>query len=421
MIAATAVAIRVGFVVTVTGDRPIIGDALNYHLYGERIGTGQGMVTVSRPDLGEPVTDPVPSAQFPPLFPYLVGLLHAIGITTVFGQKVALAVIGAITPVVLAFAGRSLRGPVVGVVAGGLAAVYPLLWVVDGSLMSETLFGLVFSGLLWFALRIRGAPTVRTVAVAGAMVGVAALVRGEALLLGGVLVAVLAVVGADDLRGRLRLLGSGALACVVVLTPWTVRNLVHFDHPVLIATNSSAVFVGANCDRTYHGDLLGLWFFECRGPTPDGDESARASEYRRRGLAYARDHLDRLPVVTAARFGRAWGIYRVDHQTRYDVLEGRVRSVSVLGYAMYYPLVLAAIAGAVVLARVDRRAFALLVSVPVGVSLTVVAVYGSTRFRFAAEPVIVLLAAVAVVGAFERWILTGSDEVPEDDRVSSPG
>ncbi len=50
-----------------------------------------------------------------------------------------------------------------------------------------------------------------------------------------------------------------ALAFVVVLTPWTVRNWMVFDQPVLISTNSGSAVAGANCAETYYGDQLGGW------------------------------------------------------------------------------------------------------------------------------------------------------------------
>lgn len=404
-IAAAGLAIRVGFVVLVAGDRPIIGDAEAYYLYGQSIGAGRGMVTVQHGILLDQVTDPVPTAQLPPLFSYLLGLFNAVGITSVWAQKMAVAVVGSLTPVLLGGAGRELgrglspttdRGPVVGVVAAALAAVYPFLWVVDGSLMSETLYGVLLAGMLWVVLHARHRPTLGWFAAAGVLLGLAALARGEVLLVGGLVIAIIGIGTGGAWTRRVALVGTAAAMCVVMLVPWTVRNLMVFEEPVLIATNSNGVFVGANCAETYDGELLGLWFFNCYGEAPPGDESQQAVEYRRRAVAYARDNLDRLPVVAAARVGRVWGVFRPAQQADYDTLEGRVREVTIAGFVMYYPLVLAAIGGAVALARRDRIAAAALISVPLSVTLIAMAIYGSTRFRFSAEPALVLLAAVGL-------------------------
>lgn len=404
-------AVRIGFVVLVAGNRPIIGDALAYHLYGQSIGAGNGMVTVNHAIMLTEVTNPVPTAQLPPLFSYFLGMLDVVGISSVYAQKMAVAVLGALTPVLLGGAGREIGGPrlgpATGVTAAGLAAVYPFLWVVDGSLMSETLFGVLLAGMLWVAMHARHHPTPWWFAAGGALMGLAALARGEVLLLGALMFTIIGVATGGTWLRRAALVGSTAAVCVLMLVPWTVRNLTVFEEPVLIATNSNAVFVGANCAEVYDGELLGLWFFSCYGETPAGDESQQASEYRRRGMAYASDNLDRLPTVVAARVGRVWGVFRVSQQADYDTLEGRVREVTIAGFAMYYPLALAAIAGAVVLARRDRVAAAALVVVPIGVTLIAMAIYGSTRFRFSAEPVLVLLAAVGLTAAaawtVDRW------------------
>jgi hypothetical protein len=187
----------------------------------------------------------------------------------------------------------------------------------------------------------------------------------------------------------------------LVVAPWTIRNLAHFQDPVLISTNSNSVFAGANCDPVYHGDLIGLWSFSCYGPVKPGDESQQAVEYRRRGFDYARAHEGRLPLIAAIRLGRVWDLYRPLQQVQYEFLEGRSRWGSRAGLVFYYPTLLLAIAGAVLLRR--RRfpvwpfaAFFLTVSI-IGVT-----VYGITRFRIAAEPALIVLAAVALDAALTR-------------------
>lgn len=404
---ALGLAIRVGFVLVEAGNRPIIGDARAYYRYGQSIAEGAGMVTVSHADVPTKVMEPVPTAQLPPLFSYFLALLQILGISSIFAQKLALAVAGSITPVLLGGAGRELggpqRGPLVGVVAAGLAAVYPMLWMVDGSLMSETLVGVLLAGMLWVAVHARSHPTAPWFAAGGVLAGLAALTRGESLLLGVLIFAIIAIGTPRNWLRRLSLIGAFAAACLVVVLPWTIRNLTVFEEPVLIATNTNSVFAGANCDRVYRGDIIGLWDINCFGEDPPGDESQQAVEYRRRAVSYARDNVDRLPFVGMARVGRLWSLYQVPQQTRYDNLEGRIQEVTVAGLAMYYPLALIAVGGAVVLARRDRVLTAALLSVPAALTLVALAVYGTTRFRYSAEPVLVLLASIGLVALLE-WV-----------------
>jgi hypothetical protein len=203
-------------------------------------------------------------------------------------------------------------------------------------------------------------------------------------------------------------------AFALVVAPWTVRNLAKFEQPVLISTNSSSVFAGANCGPVYHGDLIGLWSFGCYGKVRPGDESQEAVEYRKQGLDYARDHADRVPLVAAIRLARVWDFYRPLQQVQYEFLEGRSRWASRAGLVLYYPTLLLAIGGVVLLRR--RRfpvwpflAFAATVSV---VGLTV---YGITRFRIATEPALIVLAAVSVDFAIRRRAERRSGERQEQE------
>lgn len=383
-------------------DRGIMGDALAYHLLGEQMARGNGMVMVSRPDLEVLVEGMPATAVHPPLFPAILGTLHLLGITTVAAQKLVMAVVGAMTPVLIGIAGRQMAGPAVGITAAALAAVYPLLWVADGGLMSETPYGVLIGLLLVCAYWARARPGWARFAVAGVVMGLAAMVRGEALVLGALMLVGLAVAVGPDWRRRLIYVVAAGAGCVVALAPWTIRNLATFDEPVLISTNANAVFAGANCDITYYGEWIGLWSFDCYGPVGEGDESVQAVRHRQAGFEYASEHLDRVPVVLAARLGRLWSFYDIADQAKYDSFEGRQLGVTHLGLAMYYPLVALGIAGTVVLARRDLIAAIPPLSLIVGTTVIGLLVYGSTRFRFAAEPAIVLLAAVALVEVGRR-------------------
>ncbi len=122
-----------------------------------------------------------------------------------------------------------------------------------------------------------------------------------------------------------------------------------------------------------------------------------AKAYRSRALDYMQDHASKVPAVVAARVGRTWSIFRPMDMLEFNRGEGRERAVTAAGLLAYYPVLGLAIAGGFVLARRARRRLWVLV-VPVIVATIGVAVtYGQTRFRAAAEPSLVVLAAVALV------------------------
>ena len=176
----------------------------------------------------------------------------------------------------------------------------------------------------------------------------------------------------------------------------------------------------------YYGSAIGLTSVagprNClQNPPPPGDQSQVSSVYRKAAFTYISDHKSRLPVVVAARIGRTWGLFRPFDMVAFNVGEGRERWVTRLGILAYYPTLIAAIGGGVVLWRRRRwrELYALLVpaaAVTVGVAVT----YGQTRFRAAAEPSLAILAAVGAV-AFVQWLLSrrGTASSRTDQLVSA--
>jgi 4-amino-4-deoxy-L-arabinose transferase-like glycosyltransferase len=400
LILAGALALRVLYTVLVAQDIPVIGDALTYHLLGGKIADGHGFERAPHPQL-EPFDAWVPgrpTAEHPPLFPLLIGIFTKLGADSYLAQKLLLCGVGTGTVALIGLAGRELAGATIGLVAAGIAALYPFLWVVDGSLMSETLYGALLAATLWLAIRFWRRPSLGLAAGVGALGALAALTRGEALFLVPLLLLPMAWHGAGTWRGRAALAAVAIGAFVLVLTPWTVRNLIVFEEPVLISTNGSAVFVGANCDAVYHGEYKGLWNFNCYGSAPGGDESQEALAYRDRGFDYIRDNTGRLPLIMGVRLLRVWDFYKPGQQASYETLEGRSETASRMGLAFFYPLLILALAGAVLLRRRGAPLWPLL-AFPVMVSITAVVIYGVTRFRFAAEPALCVLGAVALAAA----------------------
>jgi hypothetical protein len=297
--------------------------------------------------------------------------------------------------VLVGVAGRLLGGDRLGLTAAAIAAVYPMLWLADGSLMSETTYGFLITACLISALAYRRAPSARLAAALGALIALAALTRGEGL-------ALLVLLAVPLTWRRWRHLAVIAAAVVVVLAPWTIRNLTTFDKPFLISTNSEGIWAGANCHQTYYTDQIGAWVFKCYGPPPSGDESEQALVYRDRGLRYLRHHAGRLPAVVAARLGRLWDVFQPWHQgTFFSGVEGRNPRATRYGLVMYWTLLPFALMGALLLRRRGRGLWILLVPAAM-VTVVSLTTYGTTRFRMAAEPSLVLLAATALEAAALR-------------------
>jgi len=397
-VTASAVLVRVITWLEVAPVRTDGGDPLFYRVTANLVANGHGM---PEPLNWMDAERSLASALHGPLYPWVLAVSSRLGGTSWVDHKVLSLLIGAATVLVVGLVGRRLAGPVAGLVAAGLAAVYPNLWLIDGLVYPEGLFALITTTVIAVAYRWRDRPR-RSVAVAlGALIGMAALTRGEGLLLGPLLAVpwmlrhrVLA------LRERWTQLVVAGLACVVVIAPWTVRNLTTFEVFVPLSTNGNELLVYANCDTVYRGANIGYWDFRCQerlraiSGEPEGDEAQKSQYWRRQGLDYARDHLDEVPAVLAARLGRQWELFRPLQNIDLVSIEGRDRTAGKVGLGMYYALAGASVVGVVSLRRRRVGLTPLLIQFA-AVSLTALYAYGTARFRAPAEPALCLLAGVA--------------------------
>ena len=319
-------------------------------------------------------------------------------------HRYTMVVLGTVLVLLIGLLGRRVGGPTVGLVAAGIAALLPTLWVNDGVVMSETVTGLTVVGALLCAFWLRDNPSWPRALALGALCGLAALARAELLLF----VPLLAIGVAFTLRSDRAKLGAIAtVAAIAVLLPWVAFNNVRFKERTFISTNDGLALVGSNCGPVYHGSAIGLTNLDqCLVPYPSGDQSQVAKVWRKRALDYMNDHKGRVPVVMLARIGRTWSVFRPGDMITFNVNEDREEWVTRLGLVAYYPVLILAIAGAVVLWRRRRRAALWILCVPaISVTVGVAVSYGQTRFRAAAEPSLAILAAVAAVAAVEA--LTG--------------
>ncbi|HEY3020952.1 MAG TPA: glycosyltransferase family 39 protein [Solirubrobacteraceae bacterium] len=389
-IALAALALRALYAWVLVGDDPLLGDALEFHLQANYLADGHGYI---QPFLFRSEGIARASADKPPLYPLVEAAVSLLGGRTWAWHHLVGVACGTGTVAVIGLLGARVAGRPAGLLAAGLAALYPLLVAADGSLRSEAPYALLIALVLLAAVALRERPTTRRAAAFGALVGLTTLTRGEALAL----LALLALAGTPPRRAAL-----AAGACALVLAPWLVRCWIVFDQPVLIATNVGGLLAGANCDRTYAGPLLGQWDLACLPPPRHANEAREAARLRAIGLRYARDHAGRLPAVLGARLGRSFEAFRVRQQAQMEAFyEGRNLRAEQAGVAMYYALLVLGAIGVVVLRR-RGGPWPLLVAPFALVAFVSLTAYGFTRFRVAAEPGLVVLAAVGLAASVER-------------------
>ncbi|MCU1461335.1 MAG: hypothetical protein JWO37_1410 [Acidimicrobiales bacterium] len=386
--------VRVAYVLIVKHDQKLWGDAFFYHWQADAILHGKNFPV---PYLWHFDHVARPAADHPPLWTILLAGADLLGLRSYNAHKLFACVIGTGTIGAVGLLGRRVASERAGLIAAGVAALYPNFWANDGLAQSETPLLLAVTVTMLVAYRFWRRPSWAVAAGFGAAVGVTALVHPETILLGPLVGIPLAIGAAGDWRKRIAHLAVMGGVTVLVIAPWIGRNLATFEHPVYLSNGIDETLLVSNCDSTYRGDLIGFWDMRCivahENDVTSNDQSVVFSHYRKVALDYMRDHKSRVPIVVAARLGRGWNMYRPLQMTHLDVLEGREIWVNQLGLAMFALLVPLAIGGVVVLRRRRIPSYPLLalaVTVSVGMAMT----FGNTRYRVSAEVALAVLAAV---------------------------
>jgi 4-amino-4-deoxy-L-arabinose transferase-like glycosyltransferase len=397
-IAGAGLAIRLVYALAVMGDRRVTGDGREFHLLANVLAsTGRYL----QPFMELYRDRAIPTAEKPPLYPFVLSISSWLGLDSYDAHRVVSCLVGALAVVLIGLIGRRVGGPRVGLIAAGIAAVYPALWMLDGSLRSESLYLPLVALVMLLSYRLLDAPTWPRAALLGLAIGFAALTRGEAVFL--VLLLGIPVLLLVPRSGRLRLAAAVVAGCLLVVGPWLARNWITFDRPTAISTNEGGLLAGANCRAAYHGPLIGSWpCFPRNDPRWGENEAVISGHLRSRALDYAGDHAGRVPAVAGVRVLRVWDLWSPADAARLEssVADRHLRAQQAAMAALYLLIPFAA-AGAIVLRRRGRPLRILLVPV-LFVTLVGALTYGSTRFRVAAEPALVVLAAVAVAELLDR-------------------
>jgi len=412
-----AFALRVAYTVgqTAPHDRSLY-DSIYYLVQSQAVVAGEGFV--------RPFTA-LANADHPPLTTLVITpATWLFGVTSdTMAQRLTMSIVGTGAVAAIGFLGRAVRGPRAGLVAAGIAAVYPNLFMNDGIVMGESLAALTVALAMWATYRLRTTGSIRAAVALGLCCGFAALARAELILLAPAL-AIPMLLGANRAVWRewvRPVLAVGAVAALVV-SPWVIRNLVIFEEPALLSTGDGLVLLGANCDEVYAGPRIGTWSVGCTGMAPrDADAAVLSGRQRDKARDYIGDHLGRVPAVVAARVGRVWGVFRPVQTVQFSELEGRPHAAAMAGLVMYWILAGLAVGGIVILRRGRAIVWPLLVPAALVTLITAFA-YGTLRFRVPAEVSIVVLAAVALDALWQRRTRAAGLESPgsqPDDQSSA--
>ncbi len=388
-------ALRVLYVLTFTDQLHFGLDAVWYELVAGTVADGKGVIDPAK-FYGHGIV--VSTAFRPPLYPvFLAAIAKTFGGTRTTYQLAGCAV-GTLTVGLIGQLGKRVGGAAVGLTAAALAAVSPALLGIDASVMAETIYVPLVVLTLLAVFRAAEQPAAGRWIVAGALGGAATLARGDgALVVLFVVLPVAFVSSARRPRARLGAVAAALLGALVVVTPWIVRNQVELRRPTLATLDAGTAIAGANCDSTYYGSKIGSWDDTCTLVVGQEtmSELRLTDALQHRGLHYATSHVERVPLVVAARIARQWGLWNPVSEARLEAVESRNTRWQLVSW-VFDATMLALAVFEVVIQR--RRAGLLPLVLLVGaVTLDAALVYGKQRFQAAAHPAILVIAALAIV------------------------
>jgi hypothetical protein len=376
------------------------GDGAFYHAAGNALANGRGYV--------DPTSmDSQPYAHMPPLWTAVVAGAHKAGLHSARQKQLLFAVLGAGAAVLVGVAARQVASDRASILAASTAAFYPGFWLYERNLNSETIAFPLIAIVIILAYRYRSRPGWGRALLLGAAIGVLCTARSEQVLVIPLLLVPL-VLSTTSVRWRSRIARLAACGAIIVamLAPWTIYNLGRFERPVLLSTSFGYTALAGACDTTFDGPKLGSFdswtcFLSSRGSLQN-DRTVADGLLRQSALDYTVAHLDRFPVVVAAREGRSWGVYQPGQQVRFNAqalnAPAPVTWTQIVSYWIVLPL---AIAGAVILRR-RRVAIYPLLTFPVIVIVSTMVTFGDSRYRATAEISLVIFAAVAIDAVWTR-------------------
>jgi 4-amino-4-deoxy-L-arabinose transferase-like glycosyltransferase len=414
-----------------TSYKPII-DAGSYLTLASEIAHSGDYSNSHRPGSGAGGTHG-PSAYFPPGFPYFLAAVDLIdGHTTRRGAvvqpaRLSQAALGTVTVALVGLVAFETFGELVGLIALALAAVYPVLIELSGTLVAENLFTALVLAAVYAALRAgRSDRSYAWIAAAGVLAGLATLTHENGVVLAVPLLAA-AWWARRGLAAPVLLIVTGAAA----IAPWTIRNedVLHRFIPVTDETGITLVGTYNRASAAYK-PVPYKWRIYFRIPgerrltreATDLTEPALSSRLQSQALHYIGAHpISPLAVayhnsrrLLELEGGFAWRA----SAAAIDLPEGTAR----IGVISFWVLCLLALAGA--FTRAARAAPAWLWIAPVLLWLSVALVNAETpRFREPIDPFLILLGACAIATALRavnRWRLHARAPVRGEARAPVP-
>jgi len=374
------------------------------------------------------------TAYFPPGYPYLIAGLDLLdghragGPASVHSVRIGQAVLGTVAVGLTGLVALEAFGAAVGLAALALAAVYPVLVELDGTIVAENLMIVLELAAVWTALRSTRAqrhPHV-WIAATGVLTGLATLTHENAILM---LLALIAAVWTARPRLRRKALQAPALllaATALTIVPWTIRNAVALHAFIPVSDETGITLVGTYNPASAAFEPVPYKWRLYIGIPGEHDLIKQSRHLTERQLgdklqAQALHYITKHPAAPLqAAFHNTLRLFELEGSYAWNASAkaiGLHTGVARVGVFSFWAMCALAIAG--LFAPAVRRGPKWIWAIPLLLGLSVVLVNVETpRFREPIDPFLVILGACAIAALVQR--LRGRAPVGRVRQPSAP-
>jgi len=355
------------------------GDSLAYVTVAQNILHGKGIVL-----------DDYLKARIAPVYPIFLALMSAMFGNDMVVVRFAQALLGALSCVVLYAIVKRLFDQKTAFFAGMIMACYYPCVQMPAYVMTEELNLFLFLVTLFAYVSLAEFPGVITGLICGFFYGVSALCKG--VLFGFIpffAASLFVCLRQQPLHKRIGYTLLVMLAIGATMTPWALRNYRLYKAFVPVTVVSGDLFYKGNSGPNSGGSgglhVRGVNFPELNNRPAAFNEVEADRFFNQQGMRYLKEHPRMIPKLAIDKF---WNMWRP-----YHAAGSRMGKIIML--LQYLPLVIGAMVGFFMSIRDWRKLllFYFFLAFMVAVHLVLI---GIIRYRYLAEPVLIVFAAYAL-------------------------
>ena len=326
------------------------------------------------------------TAQCPPVYPsFLAAIYYLVGVNIWFA-KLAQALIGALTCLLIYFLAVDLYTLKVGNWAMFICAIFPG-FIVNSALLNEaTLFQFVTMVLMFYLTRLQEDFSPMRLLLCGLVLGITVLTSSIMVFLPVFLFFWYLAFHSERVMGIAIAMVMG-LCMLLVILPWVTRNYLQLDSFVPLSSESGIALYGGNNEKVNQSFYTrGGWLkpeVKMRGL----NESEVNLRYWRLTLDYWRDKPFESLAALPFKFFRFWSPWPAGKPLVYQIL-------SLLSFAPVLALFLYYLSSS---KAKEHDSLLPIFGLICYLTMLSLIVYGSERFRFPIEPLLIILATKSLI------------------------